>query len=82
MLEYRSIIGKNGRLVIPSPIRKKLSLNQGEEIIIREDEEGRVYFYSLNNAITNAQRLVKQCNPNNVKLTDMLYKLRKEEANA
>ena len=81
MQEYHTSISKNGRVVIPAIIRKQLHLEEGEELIIKVDDNG-IHMFSLNTAIKRAQALVKQHNPNNTKLTDALFAMRAEEQDA
>lgn len=81
MLEFRAIINKGGRVVIPAIIRKKLRLNQGEELIIKVDDFG-MHLFSLRAAINNAQSLIEQYNPTHKKLTEILAENRDEEKDA
>jgi AbrB family looped-hinge helix DNA binding protein len=81
MLEYRTIISKGGRLVIPAIIRKKFFLQDGDELIIRFDEKG-IHLFSLDLAVKNAQALVRSYNKENKKLTKILEDFRKEEMDA
>lgn len=78
MLEHRTIINKGGRVVIPALIRKKLHLEQGDELIVKMDDYG-IYLFSLNSAINSAQAIVEQYNHNHKNLTEILAEVRSEE---
>jgi AbrB family looped-hinge helix DNA binding protein len=78
MLEYRTHVREGGRIVIPVEIRKKLQLEIGEEVILKlEDHE--LHVVTLKNAILKAQQMVQKYNKSNKKLTEELFKLRKED---
>lgn len=78
MFEARSTITSGGRLVIPVQIRKKLNLHDGEEVILKI-ECGELHILTLKAAIQKAQIVVQKYNKKHVSLTDMLFKMRKEE---
>lgn len=78
MLEYRTQVREGGRIVIPSPIRKKLHLEIGEEVILKLEQD-ELHVVTLKNAILKAQHLIQKYNPSHKKLTEELFKLRKEE---
>lgn len=78
MLEFRTQVKEGGRIVIPASIRKKLHLEIGEEIILKL-EHNELHVITLKNAILKAQQTIQKYNPTHKKLTEELFKLRKEE---
>jgi AbrB family looped-hinge helix DNA binding protein len=78
MIEFRTQVKEGGRIVIPAPIRKKLHLEIGEEVILKL-EHNELHVITLKNAVFKAQQLIKKYNPSQIKLTEELFKLRKEE---
>lgn len=79
MLEYRAQIKKGGRLIVPSPIRKQLHLEIGDEVLLKVTQ-AEIRVSTLDHAIHLAQQLVKKYNPSQKKLTDDLVALRKDDA--
>jgi AbrB family looped-hinge helix DNA binding protein len=79
MLEARSTITSGGRLVIPAAIRKELNLNEGEEVILKV-ECGELHVLTYKHAVQKAQALVQKYNKKNTSLTEVLFKMRREES--
>jgi len=78
MYEYRAQIKEGGRVIIPAKAREKLHLKIGEELLMKvEGEELRIL--PLHVALKKAQALVRKHNVHKKSLTDMLFKMRKEE---
>ncbi len=77
--EMRTKMGAGGRVVIPAPYRKLLEVEPGEELIMKM-EDGVLKIYTAEHAITQAQNLVAQFNPDNEKLSQELIKERRKEA--
>ena len=59
MEEYKTTIGENGRINIPSALRKKMNLIPGEEVLMMYDDYS-VYMLSMKQAIKEAQATMKQ----------------------
>ncbi|MSO13583.1 AbrB/MazE/SpoVT family DNA-binding domain-containing protein [Rickettsiales endosymbiont of Trichoplax sp. H2] len=78
MQEYRAIFGKNGRLIIPAPLRNKMKLNPGEEILLRYDNNS-INILTIKQAVKEAQDIVMQYNKEHISLTDSLSKSRHED---
>jgi len=78
MQEYRAIFGKNGRFIIPAPLRNKMKLNPGEEILLRYDNNS-INILTMKQAVKEAQDIVMQYNKEHISLTDSLNKSRHED---
>ena len=79
MLEYKTKINENGRLVIPAAFRKALDIKPGDEVIVRmEDDELRIF--NIRHALKRARKLIKQYIKADTKLTESLIHDRRLEA--
>lgn len=78
MVEFRTHIGKNGRVVIPSKLREALGLESGQEIILRLEND-QLRLIPLYRAITLAQARVKKYVPEGTSLVDALIQERRNE---
>lgn len=78
MLETRTKLGENGRIIIPVYYRRALHLEQGEELIIRL-EDGELRLFSLKQSLKKAQAIVRKYNKDKKSLSKMLFAMRKEE---
>lgn len=77
MLEFRTRLEGNGRVIIPAACRKQLHLEQGEELIVRiEDDE--LHLVSLKHALKKAQALTHKY-AKKQSLVTILKKMRKED---
>jgi AbrB family looped-hinge helix DNA binding protein len=79
MLETRTKIGRNGRLVIPARHRQALQLNDGDEVIMSV-EDGTLHITTQRQAVKELQRLVRRHVPEGVNLADELIQERRAEA--
>ena len=75
----KTIIGENGRIVIPAAYRKALGIKPGDEVqLVLED--GEIRMLSQRQAIVRAQNLLRSYVPRNRNLSEGLIKERREEA--
>jgi len=75
----KTIIGENGRIVIPAAYRKALGIKPGDEVqLVLEDSEIRML--SQRQAIVRAQNLLRSYVPSGRNLSEELIKERREEA--
>ena len=75
----KTIIGENGRIVIPAACRKALGIKPGDEVqLVLED--GEIRMLSQRQAIVRAQNLLRSYVPNGRNLSEELIKERREEA--
>lgn len=68
-----------GKLVIPVSYRRELGIDVGDTVVM-EIADGELRVRSLDAAIANAQRLMRQLVPENVSLSDELVADRRDEA--
>jgi AbrB family looped-hinge helix DNA binding protein len=78
MIETRTHVDNNGRVLIPAQIRKEFNIKTGDVFVIRAID-GEIKMISLDKAIKNAQALVRKYVPEGVSLVDELIKFRREE---
>ncbi len=78
MLTYKTSIGENGRIIIPSKMRKEANLTVGQEIIINL-QNGELKISSYNTKLKSIQEAVKRYTKDKGSLVEKLVELRKEE---
>jgi AbrB family looped-hinge helix DNA binding protein len=79
MEQIRVRMNENGRIVIPSNVRKALGIRPGDEVILELDEH-EVHLTTLRQRIAKAQEMVRKHVPPGVSLVDELIAERQEEA--
>ena len=78
MREYKATISENGRVVIPSIIRKELNLRIGDEVILRISEENDIIIHSPKQSLAKLQSIFKSKNKSNL-VEEVINMRRKEE---
>lgn len=78
-MEAVSQMGKSGRIIIPSKIRRALGLQSGDEIVMRL-EDGTLRIIPLRQAIHLAQQAVRHYVPEGTSLVEALIQARQDEA--
>ena len=78
-MEFRTRISKNGRLILPAKFRKALEIKPGDEIVLRL-ENGSIRLIPLQQAVSQAQKIVKQYLDQETSLSDVLIQARRAEA--
>jgi AbrB family looped-hinge helix DNA binding protein len=78
MLEYRTILNENGRIIIPAALRKQLHLQSGEELVIRVEND-ELHIFSVHHALKKAQAVVRKF-AKNKDLVKKLKSMRKEDS--
>jgi len=79
MLQAKSKLNANGRMVIPAPVRRALGLRPGDELIMRV-EEGELRLSTRRQALARARRMIRQYIPGDEDLTQSLIDDRRKEA--
>jgi len=79
MSARRAKITEGGRLVIPADLRRQLSLQTGDTVVM-DIADGALRVRTLNAAIERAQALVRQYVPAGESLVDELIRDRRAEA--
>jgi AbrB family looped-hinge helix DNA binding protein len=72
-------MGKSGRLVVPAKVRRRLGIEDGDEVILRLDEEG-LHISTPAQALALAQAYVKSLAVEGRDLTGELLAERRREA--
>ncbi len=79
MLEFKTKLGQNGRLLIPAECRQAMNLAVNDEIIILV-EDGEATFFTLDHAVRRAQTIMKKYLKEGEKLSEQLIADRRKEA--
>jgi AbrB family looped-hinge helix DNA binding protein len=74
-----SVLSKEGRVTIPSQIRKSLNLNPGDEILVTQSDNV-IQIMSVAVAIKNVQNMVRPFKTENQSMVDNLISERREAA--
>jgi len=53
-------VGKQGRIVLPASIRRELDINEGDQLSVEVDEEGRVVMESPEAALKKIRQQLKE----------------------
>lgn len=78
-MEYRTKITEGGRIVIPLPLRQKMSMNVGDDVLLREDN-GTVQLLTYHQQLQRIRALAKEVIPQEMCLTDELDRMRRKDA--
>jgi len=78
-MESRTQISKSGRIVLPVRLRRALDIQAGDEIVMRL-ENGSIRLIPLRQAVSLAQKTVRQYVPEGASLVEALIEARREEA--
>jgi bifunctional DNA-binding transcriptional regulator/antitoxin component of YhaV-PrlF toxin-antitoxin module len=68
-----------GRVVLPAELRKELGIDDGADVIFRRTEHG-IQITTLNQAIEQAQEMVRRYIPAGVSLVEELRQARRQDA--
>ena len=79
MQDFKTKLGKGGRVVIPVEYRRELGVAPGDEIILHLDEEG-LRLYTPAQAVARAQALVRRYVAEGRNLSEELISERREES--
>ena len=81
MRNFKTKLGKGGRIVIPTEYRRELGVEPGDELILHLDEDGlRLYTPAQDVARARAQSLVRRYVPNKRRLSEGLISDRRKAA--
>ncbi|MDR9900954.1 hypothetical protein G7B40_041825 [Aetokthonos hydrillicola Thurmond2011] len=74
-------LGANGRLLLPTSLRKRLSLTDGDRLLLEVSETGHdLRMVKLENCIASAEGLYKSYAPASGSVADELIAERRQEA--
>lgn len=77
MKEFHCIVSENGRVAIPSTIRKELNINSGDEVIISLNENKEIIMHTTKQSLKKLQEIFKSKGKEN--LVDELISMRRKE---
>lgn len=72
-------LGARGRLVLPAEIRRRLSLREGDQLIVVVEPDGRIALTSLREQVHRCRGMLEHVAPKR-RLVDELIRERREEA--
>lgn len=72
-------IGMKGRLVLPSSVRKKLHLREGDRMLLKLEPDGTVRLINRKHQVAKTRGIYKHLSPE-VSLVDQLIQERRAEA--
>lgn len=79
MSEYKSKIGRGGRIVIPAPYRQRIGMEVGDEVVLVLEPDA-VRILTPRQAVKRAQELVRRYATAGRSLADELIEERRREA--
>lgn len=77
--QFRTRVGHDGRVMIPAPLRKELSLKAGQELVVSRDQDG-IHLRTRPMGLDRARRLVARYIPADADLVDELRLARRIDA--
>jgi AbrB family looped-hinge helix DNA binding protein len=78
MEDFHVSINETGRIVIPAPIRKKLNLRKGDDLIVKLSEQNIINIQTPKQYLGKLKNLIKSKDKNLI-LSEDLINMRKEE---
>ncbi|MGH7173846.1 MAG: AbrB/MazE/SpoVT family DNA-binding domain-containing protein [Gemmataceae bacterium] len=75
----RGKVSGMGRVVLPAALRKELGIEDGKEVVFSRTEYG-IQITPLDQAIRQAQELVRRYVPKGVSLVDELHEARRKDS--
>jgi antitoxin PrlF len=75
----RGKVSGEGRVVLPAELRKEFGIKDGEEVMFSRTEYG-IQITTLDQAIRQAQEMVRRYIPKGVSLVDELHQARRQDA--
>jgi len=78
MEDFHVSINETGRIVIPAPIRKKLNLRKGDDLIVKLSEQNIINIQTQKQYLDKLQNLIKS-KDKKLTLSEDLINMRKEE---
>jgi AbrB family looped-hinge helix DNA binding protein len=80
-IEHYSVrLGNRGRVVLPSKLRQKLRLQDGDRLLLTVQEDGTVRLVSARDVVERTAGCWKHLAPPGVSMADELIRQRREEA--
>jgi AbrB family looped-hinge helix DNA binding protein len=73
---YKVAISSDGRILIPSAVRKEIGVKPGDSLILHLDENKQVHILNIKSELATIQKFVKKNNPDKISLVDSLKESR------
>lgn len=75
----RGKVSGMGRVVLPAELRKEFGIEDGQEVVFSRTEYG-IQIMTLDQAIRQAQQMVRRHVPKGVSLVDQLHDARRKDS--
>lgn len=79
MQHHHTKLQNGGRIVIPAAFRQAMNLSEGEEVVLRLDENG-LHVHSMRQALDRAQKIVAKYAGKRSLVDELIADRRKEAA--
>ena len=79
MQHFTAKVERSGRVLIPAPVRRRLGLQPGDELLVSVDDQG-VRFATRSQVLDRIQRRLRKHIPDGRLLSEELLAERREEA--
>lgn len=77
-MEFRAVVGENGRIILPVKIRKELNIETGDRIVLVLNNK-EPHIRTLKDTVKEYQAMIRAKNVNNISLVSSLKESRKKE---
>lgn len=71
-------IGDRGRIILPSELRKRLGLKEGDRILLTVEEDGSARLVSVRSQVENAKGMLKHVSPQSKVVDEFISERRAE----
>lgn len=78
--QFELQLGDRGRIVLPSTVRQRLSLNPGDRMVLIVDESGEMHLVGLRQQIEKCRGMFRHLAPHGRLASDELITDRRKEA--
>ena len=76
-IQYKTVLGEGGRVVVPAEVRRKLGLKKGDQLIMQL-KDSEVCMFTQQQAVERAQAMVRRYVPEERSLVAELIRERRE----
>ena len=78
-MQYKTVLGEGGRVVVPAEVRRKRGLKKGDPLIMQL-RDAEVCMFTQQQAVERAQTMVRRYVPEERSLVAELIRERREES--
>lgn len=79
METYTTRLEKSGRILIPAPVRRRLGLSEGSQVVIKVEQSGALQITSRSEALAKARKEIRKYIPASRDLVEELIRDRRSE---